>query len=77
MGDGGAVLTNEERFAAAARALRDYGQTGKYMHVYLGMNSRLDEIQAAVLLGSLIASPRSVYSTPTRYRQAISKEYHF
>ncbi|HXM27498.1 MAG TPA: DegT/DnrJ/EryC1/StrS family aminotransferase [Chthoniobacterales bacterium] len=71
MGDGGAVLTNEERFAAAARALRDYGQTGKYMHVYLGMNSRLDEIQAAVLLEALL--PR--LAAFTQRRRDIARQY--
>ena len=48
MGDGGALLTDREDFAELARALRDYGQTGKYTHTYFGMNSRLDEIQAII-----------------------------
>lgn len=50
MGDGGALLTNDADIAAAARCLRDYGQQGKYRHVAIGLNSRLDEIQAAFLL---------------------------
>jgi dTDP-4-amino-4,6-dideoxygalactose transaminase len=41
MGDGGAVLSSNDRLAAAARALRDYGQTGKYTHAYLGMKQPL------------------------------------
>jgi len=49
MGDGGAILTNKEERAAAARALRDYGQTQKYHHDHLGLNSRLDELHAAIL----------------------------
>jgi dTDP-3-amino-3,4,6-trideoxy-alpha-D-glucose transaminase len=54
MGDGGAVITDSEESATLARALRDYGQTGKYRHTYLGMNSRLDEIQAAILTYALL-----------------------
>jgi dTDP-3-amino-3,4,6-trideoxy-alpha-D-glucose transaminase len=78
LGDGGAVLTSEERFAAAARALRDYGQIGKYEHVYLGLNSRLDEVQAAILLEALL--PRLAGSTQRRrgiaryYRANITSE---
>jgi dTDP-4-amino-4,6-dideoxygalactose transaminase len=49
MGDGGAVLTDREEDAEAVRCLRDYGQTGKYKHDRLGSNSRLDELQAAIL----------------------------
>lgn len=50
MGDGGALLTSDPEIAAAARCLRDYGQQGKYRHVAIGLNSRLDELQAAFLL---------------------------
>ncbi len=49
MGDGGVVLTADEAAAARARSLRDYGQRARYEHVELGMNSRLDELQAAIL----------------------------
>ncbi len=49
LGDGGAILTNTEEYAARARALRDYGQSGKYLHQSIGYNSRLDEVQAAVM----------------------------
>ena len=49
MGDAGAVLTNEAGYAAAARALRDYGQSRKYQHDAVGYNSRLDELQAAIM----------------------------
>lgn len=54
LGDGGAVLTRREDLAAAARSLRDYGQTAKYLHSALGLNSRLDELQAAVLRSALL-----------------------
>jgi dTDP-4-amino-4,6-dideoxygalactose transaminase len=49
MGDGGVVLTADEEVAARARSLRDYGQQERYEHVELGLNSRLDELQAAIL----------------------------
>jgi dTDP-4-amino-4,6-dideoxygalactose transaminase len=49
MGDGGAILTSDEKLAARARCLRDYGQASKYQHAEIGYNSRLDELQAALL----------------------------
>jgi dTDP-3-amino-3,4,6-trideoxy-alpha-D-glucose transaminase len=49
MGDGGVVLTADEEVATRARSLRDYGQRARYEHVELGLNSRLDELQAAIL----------------------------
>ena len=49
LGDGGAVTTNDEELAAAIRALANYGSQKKYVFKYTGRNSRLDEIQAAVL----------------------------
>lgn len=49
LGDGGAVTTNDSELAAAIRALANYGSQKKYVFKYAGRNSRLDEIQAAVL----------------------------
>jgi dTDP-3-amino-3,4,6-trideoxy-alpha-D-glucose transaminase len=49
LGDGGAVLTRDPAIARQARVLRDYGQTAKYTHTEVGLNSRLDELQAAIL----------------------------
>ena len=49
LGDGGAVTTNDPELAAAVRALANYGSSAKYIFKYTGRNSRLDEIQAAVL----------------------------
>ena len=49
MGDGGAVTTNDEELAAVIRALANYGSSKKYVNDYQGLNSRLDEIQAAIL----------------------------
>jgi len=49
LGDGGAVTTNDEELAHIVRALANYGSQKKYVFNYTGRNSRLDEIQAAVL----------------------------
>lgn len=48
-GDGGAITTNEKRLADTARTLANYGSNTKYIFEYKGLNSRLDEIQAAIL----------------------------
>lgn len=48
-GDGGAVVTDDANLANAARSIRNYGQTNRYEHPLFGFNSRLDEIQAAIL----------------------------
>jgi len=56
MGDGGAILTNDPGIDAQARWLRDYGQSSKYRHDRIGYNSRLDELQAALL--RRVALPR-------------------
>ncbi len=49
MGDGGAVTTNDEEIYLKIKALGNYGSDRKYHNLYKGLNSRLDEIQAAVL----------------------------
>ncbi len=49
LGDAGAVTTNDEELARTVRAVANYGSTRKYVFKYIGRNSRLDEIQAAVL----------------------------
>jgi dTDP-4-amino-4,6-dideoxygalactose transaminase len=48
-GDGGMVTTNDESLADRLAALRVHGRTGKYFHQWIGVNSRLDALQAAVL----------------------------
>ncbi|NLX67707.1 MAG: DegT/DnrJ/EryC1/StrS family aminotransferase [Bacteroidales bacterium] len=48
-GDGGAITTNNKEFAETVRALANYGSNVKYVFDYQGLNSRLDEIQAAIL----------------------------
>ena len=49
LGDAGAVTTNDEELAKTIRSVANYGSTRKYVFKYIGRNSRLDEIQAAVL----------------------------
>jgi len=53
LGDGGAVTTNDLNLASTIKALRNYGSQTKYKNKYKGINSRLDEIQAAILLVKL------------------------
>jgi dTDP-4-amino-4,6-dideoxygalactose transaminase len=49
LGDAGAVTTDDDRLAKVIRALRNYGSEVKYVNEYIGCNSRLDELQAALL----------------------------
>ena len=53
LGDGGALTTNDHALAERARRLRNGGQTDRYHHAELGVNSRLDEMQAAILRARL------------------------
>jgi dTDP-4-amino-4,6-dideoxygalactose transaminase len=71
LGDGGAVTTNDDKLAAVVRALANYGSTRKYVNDYQGLNSRLDEIQAAVLRVKL---PR--LDEDNHHRRHISQFYH-
>ena len=52
-GDGGACFTNDDGLAGAMRELRNHGQEGRYRHTRIGINGRLDTLQAAVLLAKL------------------------
>jgi dTDP-4-amino-4,6-dideoxygalactose transaminase len=49
LGDAGAITTDDDQLAAMLRALRNYGSEKKYHNLYQGVNSRLDEVQAALL----------------------------
>ena len=69
-GDAGVVLTNDEELAKHIRLLRVHGQAEKYDHAIYGWNSRLDEIQAAVLLVKLPTLDRD-----NARRAAIAAEY--
>ncbi len=53
VGDGGAVVTSDEKVAERARLLRNYGERTRFEHVLHGLNSRLDALQAAVLRAKL------------------------
>jgi dTDP-4-amino-4,6-dideoxygalactose transaminase len=57
LGDGGAITTSDPQIAAHAKRLRNGGQTERYQHAEFGVNSRLDEMQAAVLRARLAFLP--------------------
>ncbi len=70
LGDGGAVVTNDATLAERLRRLRNGGQVGRYRHDEFGVNTRLDELQAAVLRARL---PR--LAEWTARRRAIAARY--
>lgn len=70
MGDGGAITTNDDRLAEMVTALRNYGSRVKYEHLYQGINSRLSEIQAAILSVKLKYLDEEI-----RTRNAIATNY--
>lgn len=59
-GDGGACFTNDDTVYQKLKSLRDHGQQGRYHHVYLGTNSRMSSIQAAVLIEKLKIFPHEI-----------------
>ena len=71
LGDGGVVTTNDPELAAAVRALANYGSSAKYVFKYTGRNSRLDEIQAAVLDVKL-----KHLEADNAHRQQVAKMYY-
>jgi dTDP-3-amino-3,4,6-trideoxy-alpha-D-glucose transaminase len=70
-GDGGALLTSSEDINIKARSIRDYGQSSKYNHTIIGMNSRLDELQAIIMKNVLL--PR--LNEATQHRKEIANIY--
>jgi dTDP-4-amino-4,6-dideoxygalactose transaminase len=70
MGDGGAVITRDAQLAARIKRLRNGGQTSRYHHQEAGANSRLDEMQAAILRARLTFLPGW-----TARRRAIAAQY--
>lgn len=70
LGDGGALVTSDPELARKLRMMRNYGSAVKYVNEFSGVNSRLDEVQAAVLQVSLKHLPES-----NDYRRAIAKRY--
>ncbi len=70
LGDGGAVTTNDSELAKTIAALRNYGSHEKYKNLYKGMNSRLDEIQAAMLRVKLRYLDKEIAA-----RQSVAQAY--
>jgi dTDP-4-amino-4,6-dideoxygalactose transaminase len=70
MGDGGAITTNDDALAKRIKAIRNYGSNEKYVFDYQGYNSRLDEIQAAILSLKL---PN--LDNENEYRRKIARRY--
>ncbi len=77
LGDAGAITTNNEELANTLKALRNYGSHKKYQNLYQGVNSRLDEIQAAMLrvkLKNLDAETKKRQSVANRYLDEIKSD---
>ena len=72
LGDGGALVTDEPELAELASQLRDYGQGAKFEHLHMGMNSRLDELHAAVLEEVFLPPVRRVEHPPSGGRAPLS-----
>ena len=75
LGDGGGITTNDDELYAKVKALANYGSDRKYHHIYKGVNSRLDEMQAAVLdvkLARLDADNARRREIAAYYRRAIT-----
>lgn len=69
-GDGGAIFTNDEELAKVIRQIARHGQDRRYHHVRIGVNSRLDTLQAAVLLPKL-----EIFEEELIQRQRVAEEY--
>lgn len=69
-GDGGACFTNDDALATKMRQLLSHGQTGRYEHQYVGINGRMDTIQAAVLIEKL-----KIFDDECEKRQNVAKRY--
>ena len=70
-GDGGALFTNDDDLAQAIREIRNHGQSKRYIHTRLGYNSRLDTIQAAILIEKL-----AIFEDEIQKRQVVAKRYN-
>ncbi len=69
-GDGGAIFTNDDELAKVLRQIARHGQDRRYHHIRVGVNSRLDTLQAAILLPKLEIFPREL-----EQRDQVAKEY--
>lgn len=70
-GDGGAIFTNDDNLAKAIRMVARHGQEKRYFHTRLGVNSRLDTLQAAVLLSKM-----SIFSEEMELRREKAEVYN-
>ena len=71
-GDGGAIFTNDEELAKVLRQIARHGQDRRYHHVRVGVNSRLDTLQAAILLPKL-----EIFPSEIKQRQEAADNYSF
>ncbi|MBI2383041.1 MAG: DegT/DnrJ/EryC1/StrS family aminotransferase [Gammaproteobacteria bacterium] len=69
-GDGGAVFTNDDRLAQVLREIRVHGQSGTYRYARVGINGRLDTLQAAILHCKL-----DIFDDELERRQAVARRY--
>ncbi|WP_387691228.1 DegT/DnrJ/EryC1/StrS family aminotransferase [Photorhabdus sp. RM71S] len=70
-GDGGAIFTHDEELAKIIRQIARHGQDRRYHHVRVGVNSRLDTLQAAILLPKL-----EIFEEEMALRQTVAENYH-
>jgi len=69
-GDGGAMFTNDEKLAVVLRQIARHGQDRRYHHIRIGVNSRIDTLQAAILLEKL-----SIFDEEVELRQSVAARY--
>jgi UDP-2-acetamido-2-deoxy-ribo-hexuluronate aminotransferase len=69
-GDGGAIFTNDEELAKVIRQIARHGQDRRYHHIRVGVNSRLDTLQAAILLPKL-----AIFNEEIALRQQVATRY--
>ncbi|WP_151703784.1 DegT/DnrJ/EryC1/StrS family aminotransferase [Nitrincola alkalilacustris] len=70
-GDGGAIFTNDEELATVMRQIARHGQDRRYHHIRLGVNSRLDTLQAAILLAKL-----DIFDDEIVLRNVVAERYN-
>ncbi|MNC09877.1 UDP-2-acetamido-2-deoxy-3-oxo-D-glucuronate aminotransferase [compost metagenome] len=70
-GDGGAIFTNDEELAKVIRQIARHGQDRRYHHIRIGVNSRLDTLQAAILLPKL-----DIFEEEIKLRQQVAIHYN-
>lgn len=70
-GDGGAIFTNDDELAIVLRQIARHGQDRRYHHIRVGVNSRLDTLQAAILLPKL-----EIFTEEIQLRQKVAQRYN-